>query len=225
MIFLSGGGHGSKNPDGYKLFLEQLDKTKPILYVCFSQLPHNFAQSFANFVGRMVPEGITYARLCESPEFFKDNDLSGYSAIYCEGGNTFRLMKCLQMYDGVKKIREYLKNGGNWYGTSAGAIVGGADIQPIIYMDPNDVMLRDTSGLDLMDGWSTVAHYNDSTDEETNIERNAAVLELSKDFPKLVALAEETTIVIDGDRKYMLGQDCLVYENGKERIIKNGECF
>lgn len=225
MIFLSGGGHGSKNPDGYRLFLDQLDKSKPILYVCFSQLPHNYASYFSNFVGRMVPEGITFCRLCDSPEFFRDNDLSCYSAIYCEGGNTFRLMKCLQMYDGVRKIREYLKNGGNWYGTSAGAIVGGADIQPIIYMDANNVVLRDTSGLDLMDGWSTVAHYNDSADAETNDERNAAVEELSKDFPKLVALAEETTIVIDGSRKYMLGQPCLVFENGVKRIIESGEEF
>ncbi len=227
MIFLSGGGYGSHNPDGYRLFLNQLDRTKPILYVTFANLPHTNADYFSRFVGRMIPEGFTYFRLCDTTEFFENNDLSEYTAIFCEGGNTFRLMKCLKEHNGVQKIREYLANGGNWYGTSAGAVVGGADVQPIIYMDPNDVMLRDTSALDLMDGWSTVAHYNNSSDEELNCERNAAVAELAKDFPKLVALAEETTIVIDpqNHRKYMLGQPCLVYENGKERIIGDGEEF
>lgn len=225
MIFLSGGGGGSKNPDGYKLYLDQLDPEKPLLYICFSQLHHNFPQYFSNFVNKMTAAGFNYFRLCDSPEFFAKYDLSEYTGIYCEGGNTFRLMKCLQQYDGVGKIREYLANGGNWYGTSAGAIVGGADIYPIIYMDPNDVMLRDTRGLDLMDGWSTVAHYNDSADEEMNAERNAAVEELSKDFPKLIALSEETTIVIDGKRKYMLGAPCLVYENGQKRIIEDKEEF
>lgn len=225
MIFLSGGGYGTKNPDGYKLFLDSIDKSKPMLYVCFSQLQHNFAQYYSNFVNRMTAEGIYSFRLCENTEFFEKEDLSVYSAIFCEGGNTFRLMKCLQEHNGVAKIREYLANGGNWYGTSAGAIVGGADVQPIIYMDPNDVMLRDTRALDLMDGWVTVAHYNNSSDEQLNVERNAAVEELAKDFPKLVALAEETTIVIDGKRKYMLGQPCLVYENGQKRIIASGEEF
>jgi len=225
MIFLSGGGHGSKNPEGYKLFLDTIDKSKPMLYLVYSQLPHNYARYFADFAGRMAPEGVSFVRLCDTPDFFEKNDLSEYSAIYCEGGNTFRLMKLLHDGNAVGKIREYLKNGGHWYGTSAGAIVGGADVQPIIYMDPNNVMLRDTSALDLMDGWSTVAHYNDSTDEELNVERNNAVEELAKDFPKLIALREETTIIIDGDRKYMLGDPCLVYENGKTRMIASGEEF
>jgi len=221
-MILSGGGGAAKNPAAFDLFIRSVNKHKPVLYLCFASRPENYADAYGKFTAMMVNYEVYSTRLCDSPEMFDKYDLSEFGGIFCAGGNTFRLLKTLRDCRADRKIKDYLKNGGVYYGTSAGAIIAGADIMPIIYLDANAVVLRDTHGLNMIGGWSTVAHYGDASSEFGNNEWNEAVLALSAEFHKLIALSEESAILVEESGATILGEACKIFENGEERMIENG---
>lgn len=221
-MILCGGGGSAQNPEAYEIFAASVDKRKPILYIRFAALPDDYNAPYGKFAAWMADLGIFSTRLCNSPEVFSEFDLSEFGGIFCSGGNTFRLLKTLKDCGADKKIREYLKNGGAYIGSSAGAIIGGYDIMPIIYMDPNAVLLEDTHGLDMMDGWSTIAHYGNSASAFRNEEWDRAVRTLATRYDKLIALSEQSAIIIDENGATVQGAPCTVFENGTERIIEAG---
>lgn len=222
LMILSGGGGYSKNPDAYRLFSENTDREKPVLYVALSQTPENAVGHYSSFVSTMASLGIVQSCLCAVPGFFDGCDMSRFGGVYVEGGNTFRLLAALKESGGDRKILDFVRSGGVYFGTSAGAVIGGADVMPIIYMDENAVFLEDTRGLDVLGGWSTVAHYNDSKNEFVNSERNAAVARIAKKYPRLVALSEESALLVDENGVCIQGEDCVVFENGSPRVVPSG---
>lgn len=224
-IIISGGGGQLQNPDAHRLFVDSVDKSKPILYLCFALWPSAKNEAYSRFALNMANQGVYSTRLCADASFFDKFSLEDFGGIYCAGGNTFRLLKQLKECKADIKIKKYLENGGVYMGGSAGAIIVGYDIMPIIYMDSNAVLLKDTRGLNMMNGWSTIAHYGNASTDDKNAEWNEAVETLAKDYHKLIALSEQCAVIVEDDRMYMLGSDCLVYENGIPRIIANGETF
>ena len=222
LMILSGGGGYAKNPAAYELFVANVDKHRPVLYIPFASIPENYNESYAKFTLSMANLGVYSTVLCSSPEFFSRYTPDEIGGIYCAGGNTFRLLKLLRESGGLDWIVSFLRRGGTYIGSSAGAIIGGADIMPIIYMDANAVMLSDTRGMDMMDGYSTIAHYGDSASEFRNNEWFAAVDMLATQYKKLIALSEESAIAITDTRKYVVGEPCRVFIEGKPRDIENG---
>ena len=222
LMILSGGGGFAKNPDAYRLFADACDKTRPVLYVALSQTPENALGHYPAFVSLAASLGIFCTRLCPDAGFIKNIDASEYGGIFVDGGNTFRLLASLKGQGADAKLRELVRSGVPYLGTSAGAIIAGADIMPIIYMDAIAVCLDDTRGLDMIGGWSTVAHYGDSKSDFVNAERNAAVAKLAGKFARLVALSEESAIVVRDSGAFIQGADCTVFENGTPRVIPSG---
>jgi len=221
-MILSGGGGYDKNPAAYELFIKCVDKTKPVLYIGLASHPDQFIPAYSRFVQTMANHGIYCTRLCDSVEALNEYLPDGIGGIYCAGGNTFRLLKALKTSGGDKKIVEFVKKGGAYIGSSAGAIIAGSDIQPITFMDANAVVLKDTSGLNMMKGWATIAHYGDASTDIKNREWDECVRELSLEYGKLIALSEEAAVVIEGEHAYIIGADTLVFENGRERVIPGG---
>ena len=222
-MILSGGGGVTKNHDAYRLFAENVDKTRPVLYIPFASIPESYAENYAKFALTMANLGVMSTRLCDTPDYFRDFDASSIGGIYCAGGNTFRLLKVLRECGALGKIRDFVKCGGAYLGSSAGAIIAGYDIMPIIYMDANAVLLDDTRGMDMMQGYSTIAHYNNSTSEFRNGEWRAAVDTLATRYDRLIALSEESAVVITHERTYIQGADTIVFEGGVARIVRGGE--
>ncbi len=222
-MILCGGGGIAKNPAAYELFASCADKKKPILYVCLASLPDSVYDAYGRFAVNMAGLGLYSTRLCNYASMFDEFDLNEFGGIYCAGGNTFRLLKALKDSGADKKICQYVKNGGAYIGSSAGAIIAGADIQPIIYMDANAVLLKDTRGLDMMQGWSTIAHYGNASTDTKNQEWFEATDMLATEYDKLIALSEESAVVIEPERAYILGAECKVYANGNPRILQSGD--
>ena len=98
-LFLSGGA-ADGNP-GYHGFLEAVDRTKPILYICFAVAPRNRVARYADFAARMAREGVLSTRLCDSAAWLGAADLSAFGGIFCSGGNTYRLLKSLREHGGI----------------------------------------------------------------------------------------------------------------------------
>lgn len=88
-----------------------------------------------------------------------DPALPGVDVVAIPGGNTFDLLHELHAADLLEPLLEHLRRGGCIYGGSAGAILAGTNIDIALAMDPNNVGLRDTAGLDLLRGCDVMPHF------------------------------------------------------------------
>lgn len=82
----------------------------------------------------------------------KDIDLTKFDAIYMMGGNTFYLMQKIREGNWKNKIKEAIRSGIIYIGSSAGSIVMGKTIELALPFDKNLVNLKDFSGLNMVDG-------------------------------------------------------------------------
>ncbi len=81
------------------------------------------------------------------------NDLKDVDVIYVSGGNTFYLLEKIKESHFDKVVKDYVKKGKIYIGTSAGSIVAGPDIYPVYYLDAakEAKKLKNYKGMGLVD--------------------------------------------------------------------------
>ena len=131
-------------------------------------------------------------------------DLSHFGGIFIGGGNTYKLLHELKESGALLKLTEYLKAGGPVFGGSAGAIILGADIDTCRYADENLAGLSDTAGIDVLSGISFLCHYGNE-DEEITQRHTTHLLGLSQSGRRILALPEEDTVVLNGEKAEVIG--------------------
>ena len=62
-------------------------------------------------------------------------DLENYDVLYMSGGNTFYLLQQMQKCGALSVVKELVKNGKIYIGTSAGSIIAGSDTSLFQYAD------------------------------------------------------------------------------------------
>ena len=139
--------------------------------------------------------------------------LSDFSSVYVSGGNTFRLLDLVRSSGFGPELVGFARRGGAVYGGSAGAILLGKDIGTCARMDPNDVGLEDTRGLDLVSGHDIWCHYEPADDaliREYVAERRTPVL----------ALSERSGLRVEGERVVAWGREPAFKfsTQGKQRV-------
>jgi dipeptidase E len=87
------------------------------------------------------------------------------------GGNTFRLLQHVRQAGFVDVVRQFVADGGDYYGGSAGAVLAGEDIAIAQGHDPNEAGIRDLAALGLMSGVSILPHF---TEDQTAAARSWA---------------------------------------------------
>jgi dipeptidase E len=85
------------------------------------------------------------------------SELGDFDLLLVGGGNTFSLLDAVRRYRFHEAVRDFVAAGGMYYGGSAGAILATDNIA--IAEDPNEVGLRELSGLGLLRGWHFLPHY------------------------------------------------------------------
>ncbi len=79
------------------------------------------------------------------------NDVKNYDVIYVCGGNTFYLTLKIREDGFDKVIKKLVKEDKLYLGVSAGSVLAGPNIDAAAPFDPNDVNLKDWTGLNLTD--------------------------------------------------------------------------
>jgi dipeptidase E len=64
-----------------------------------------------------------------------ENELKTHDVIYISGGNTFYLLEKIQQTGCAKAIRDEVNNGKIYIGSSAGSVIAGPDIYPVLRLD------------------------------------------------------------------------------------------
>lgn len=229
-LFLNGGGCGKQTILTYKEINKIIDHNKPVLYVplAMDEKDHPYDSCYEWIKEEISTIDIPSIEMVRSFEEFANKDFSKYSLIYIGGGNTYKLLNGIKTTDAYNKIKEYIENDGIIYGSSAGAVIFGKDINIIGVMDNNDIGLKDTRGFDCLNGISLFVHYTNFRSKYTE-EENKNLTKKYTDFivnytqknEKVIAFPEEDTVFFDGKDIKIIGELAYyIFENGEKEKIE-----
>lgn len=196
-IFLCGGGSGKEIKEATIKFGNLIDKSKPLLYISLAMKSEKYDSWLEWLKKEMSIIDVKNIDMVTSGEDLYKKNFDNYSAIYIGGGNTYKLLRDIKENNCLDKIKRYIDNDGIVFGGSAGAIIFGKDIDTCKYEDDNSIIgLKDTSGFDVLSGYSLLCHYNDNI---VKTENNINYLKEYSIEKKVIYLPEEDTIFIDSN--------------------------
>lgn len=202
-VFLCGGGAGNQNIEANQRLNEVIDHAKPCLYIPLAMEPERYDSCYEWIKGELNNVNIPSVEMVRSATELAAKKMMDYSVIYIGGGNTFKLLFDLKSGGAFHKIKEYLENGGVVFGGSAGAIIFGEDLEACQIDDANAVNLKETSGFNVLNGVSILCHYTNGPLEKDEM-RKQFLLKISE-HRKVVALPEEVTLFVNGDKIEVIG--------------------
>lgn len=229
-LFLNGGGCGKQTILTYKEINKIIDHNKPVLYVplAMDETDHPYDSCYEWIKEEISSIDIPNIEMVRSFEELTNKDFNKYSLIYIGGGNTYKLLNGIKTTHTYDKLKEYIKNDGIVYGSSAGAVIFGKDINIIEVMDDNDIGIKDTSGFDYLNGISLFVHYTNyrskyTEEENRNLTKKYTdfIVNYTKKNEKVIAFPEEDTVFFDGNNIRVIGELAYyTFENGKKEKIE-----
>lgn len=219
-LILSGGGAGEQVKESYKLFADTVKNGK-VMYIPLAWNNGPYESCIDWFAGEMKPFGITDIDLITDATQITKERLSKVKGVFIGGGNTYKLLKMLKETEAFKNLREFaLSKDTVVMGGSAGALIWGRSIDTCkddglgikSICDQNLVNLKDTSGFDMLNGYSLLVHYKKKEEQIPATEQR--VERLLKEGYKLVCIPEETSIVVDNGIFSIIGsKEADVFDN------------
>lgn len=198
-IILAGGGGAEDSLPLDKVFADWIRPGNKMLYLPIALRGiRTFESCFEWITSTFAPLGITDITMWTLLTDHQGGELDEFNEVYIGGGNTFSLLKELQESGFDQHLKAYAISNRPIYGGSAGAVVLGRDILTVSHMDKNNVGLKQTMGLDLVQGYSIWPHYLDIYKDlvRSYIEQY--------NFPVL-AISERSGVVVDGDQLHDKG--------------------
>lgn len=180
-VYLGGGGDPQQEAAVWRLFLRPSRR----VVVWPQALPASQHEMAELWVRRNVAP-------YDVPRVETWSDLGGRSVddldpesdiVFVLGGNTFALLHHLQAKDALALAPAHVERGGVFFGSSAGAVLAGADIAVAAFADPNDAGVTDTTGLRMLGDAIVRPHYapDDRDDSWHWTERGFTVLGIPED--------------------------------------------
>jgi dipeptidase E len=168
-LILGGGGDASDSRTVHKLFVDSVGIDKKILYIPIAWKNGDFESCRAWFEATFKELGVTNFEMWTELSNRHYEDLADFGGIYIGGGNTFLLLHTLRATKFDELLLKYIRSDMPVFGGSAGAIIFGKTIDTAAFCDDpdeNEIGLRDTQGLNLVNGHAIQCHYVTSQKEE-----------------------------------------------------------
>lgn len=229
-LFLNGGGCGKQTILTYKEINKIINHNKPVLYIplAMDETDHPYDSCYEWIKEEISSINIPNIEMVRSFEELANKDFNRYSLIYIGGGNTYKLLNGIKTTHTYDKLKEYIQNDGIVYGSSAGAVIFGKDINIIEVMDDNDIGIKDTSGFDYLNGISLFVHYTNYRSKYTEEENKKLtkkytdfIVNYTKNNEKVIAFPEEDTVFFDGKNIRVIGELAYyIFENGEKEKIE-----
>lgn len=197
-----------------------LGKVRRVLFVPFALHDHDaYAEKVRTRLNAMGYELVSLHEAPNKPQAVKDA-----ATIFIGGGNTFRLLKALYEFEIVDIIREKVKAGMPYIGSSAGSNVAGPTIKTT-----NDMPIVEPPSFEALNlvSFQINPHYLDPDPDskhmgETREERIVQYLE-ENDTP-VVGLREGAMIRVEAGAAILKGSaGARIFQKGREPIeVKSG---
>lgn len=214
-LFLSSGGDIETSYAFDELFFCALPLKANILYIPVA-MATTMAKKEACFdwFSKLISRHLTKERDIDFSMWNNGDTLPNlydYDALYVGGGNTYLLVSVLEKTGMLRVVKEYIDDGGIYFGGSAGAVIAGKSLQTV--EEENLGNCTDHIGMDLMRGISVFPHFLDN-DEQKN-----RIITINKNNNlKIVALPEGSGLVV-GDGTINVYGNAYVYEYEKKTLI------
>ncbi|HZI87142.1 MAG TPA: dipeptidase PepE [Pyrinomonadaceae bacterium] len=197
-----------------------LGKVRRVLFIPFALHDHDaYSEKVRTRFNAMGYELVSLHEASDKPQAVKDA-----AAIFIGGGNTFRLLKALYEFDILDVIREKVKAGMPYIGSSAGANVAAPTIKTT-----NDMPIVEPPSFEALNlvSFQINPHYLDPDPDskhmgETREERIVQFLE--ENDTAVVGLREGAMIRVEGGAAILKGlPGARIFQKGREPIeVKSG---
>lgn len=153
----------------------------------------SYTQAVGRELGRagiLMPH-VRYVNISQESAFSLDT----FDVAYVCGGNTFYILDQLRRNGFDYELTRFVRRGGVYVGVSAGSIIAGKDISLAGFGsegDPNEIGLKDLSGLSLTDV-SVFPHY------KVRLEKEVKEFQKRSNYP-VFNLRDREAILIEGKR-------------------------
>ena len=210
-LILCGGGADQQVQESYKEFAKTIGKER-VMYIPLAWNNGPYKDCLNWFQSEMEHFGIYDIDLITDAKQITEERLSKVKGIFIGGGNTYKLLKMLKDTDAFANLREFaLKKDTVVMGSSAGALIWGKSIDTCkddglgikSICDQNIVGLEDTSGFNMINGFSLLVHYK-KKEEQIPLTKQR-INRLIKEGYKLICLPEETSLVIEENNFRIIG--------------------
>ncbi|MFD1174545.1 Type 1 glutamine amidotransferase-like domain-containing protein [Oceanobacillus picturae] len=214
-MILSGGGGPKETLEINKYFVQEIDISKPLLYLPIALNPdYRTYESSYDYVNSVLnPLGINEITMWVDIKNKTIEDMKQFSAVYISGGNTFSLLNDLKSarFDAV--LSQFLLEGGTIYGQSAGAIIFGNHIKILPDVDLNNVGLKKFNALNLVKDCCIWCHYK--KEDDAMIEE--AVIEYGH---PIIAIPDGTAVVLSDNKIRVIGSEpAYLFEGDKKELL------
>lgn len=210
-VFLCGGGDGKQVLPAYLRLNEIIDPTKPCLYIPLAMHSSCYDACTQWINKELSILNLPFIKTVRSARELACENLGNYSMLFIGGGNTFRLLKELKESGAYEAIQTFIQHNGIVFGSSAGAIIFGKNLDACRLEDTNDVNLFDTNGFDLLKGISLVCHFTNQSPQK-DAQTKSYLRKLSQNAPA-IALPEDVTLFLNDERIETLGDSPFYFFN------------
>ena len=221
-LILTGGGDSKYFLEIDKHFISLLGENPTLLYIPLAQKKKLWKGGLERITKTFSSIEFDKISMCDDLSKLSWKKLSGFSAIYIDGGNTFRLMEEIRNTHTYELFFKFLHHGGVINGDSAGAIVLGSHLESAHFGhhgDENKYDVISYQGLNFLGSWAIHCHYTKKEDSE--------IMNFSKEygFP-VMALHEKTALSLEAKKISVIGLKELILFKGDNKFeIAPGENF
>lgn len=205
-IYLSGGGDEKQSFLLDKFFFHTLPKNGRFLYIPIALRGHKLyptAYLWMKNVSKLHERADIQFEMVDEPSRYTLDTLKEFGGIYIGGGNTWNLINELRGSGFADVLIQYVADGGQVYGGSAGAVIMGKRIDT--HDDENKVGLQSVSGFNLLDNFSVACHFKDKQNDRFK------AWAMNNKLP-IICLPEETGIIIENNNALCVGtKPCIIY--------------
>ncbi len=204
-LFLLGGGEQEAFANLDRVFLDSLPAGSNLLVIPQACDPEDYEDILERIESCFGAAKIKAIHLASNLDIIDANTLDQYAAIIIEGGNTFQLIQTVRQSSFFNLLKDFLASGKSIYADSAGAIILGEDVRTAFLGDEADEdlnKLQNYRGLSLLESWIIHCHYK--LEEAESLSEMVFNLGLP-----ILALSEETGLLVDGDKIRVFGKEML----------------
>lgn len=214
-LFLSGGGDIEMSYAFDKLFFDSLPQNANILYIPVAMATTMIKkESSFDWFSKLISSHAGNNRDIDFSMWNSEEsllNLHNYDAVYVGGGNTYRLLSVLEKTGMLNVLREYIEDGGVYYGGSAGAVIAGKSLRTV--EEENLENYSRHNGMSFVGNVSIFPHFSRNEEQEGIIQNicNSHTL-------KIAALPEDSGLIID-ERGVNVHGNMYLYEQEKKTLF------
>lgn len=221
LIYLSGGGNEKQSLLLDRYFFNKIPEKGRFLYIPVALRGTGLYPTVKHWMKKLLElheRTDVHFETADDLSCYEYKEVKNFDALYIGGGNTWSLVQELRDSSFDDCLVQYLKDGGQVYGGSAGAIVLGRKIDT--HDDENILNLKEMSGFNLLKNYSVACHYKDDQSDrfrEWAIHNNSPI----------ICLFEETGLIIKNSSVLCAGtKPCVIYlADGKKKEVQPQESF